>query len=96
VIRYNAAAGPEVAGRYADVARLLGVGENGSEPGHALADHVAALGERLGLPARLSGVGVPGDGIALLVEGAMGDVCTLVNPREPTQADFEALFRAAL
>jgi len=31
-----------------------------------------------------------------LVEGAMGDGCTLVNPREPTEEDFEELFRRAL
>jgi alcohol dehydrogenase class IV len=30
------------------------------------------------------------------VEGAMGDGCTLLNPRELSERDFEALFRQAL
>ena len=45
---------------------------------------------------RLTEVGVPESGIPQLVEGAMGDGCTLVNPREPTEEEFEELFRAAL
>jgi len=57
---------------------------------------VRGLSSRLGLPSRLSEVGVPEDGIPALVEGAMGDGCTLVNPREPTEEDFEELFRKAL
>jgi alcohol dehydrogenase len=50
----------------------------------------------LGLPRRLSEVGVPEEGIPRLVEGAMGDGCTLVNAREPTEEDFAELFRKAL
>jgi alcohol dehydrogenase class IV len=30
------------------------------------------------------------------VEGAMGDGCTLVNPVEPSEEDFAALYRRAL
>ena len=51
---------------------------------------------RLGLPTRLSEVGVPEDGIPALVEGAMGDGTTLLNPREMGEDDYEALYRAAL
>jgi alcohol dehydrogenase class IV len=39
---------------------------------------------------------VPESGIPQLVEGAMGDGCTLVNPREPTEDDFTELYRKAL
>jgi len=39
---------------------------------------------------------VPEEGIPALVEGAMGDGCTLMNPREPTDEDFAELFRSAL
>ena len=39
---------------------------------------------------------MPEEGIPDLVEGAMGDGCTLVNPREPTEEDFEELYRRAL
>jgi lactaldehyde reductase len=66
------------------------------EVGHALAEHVRTLVRSLGLPTRLSQVGVPESGIALLVEGAMGDACTLVNPREPTAEDLAELYRRAL
>jgi len=51
---------------------------------------------RMGLPSRLSEVGVPESGIPLLVEGAMGDACTLVNPREPTEEEFAELYAKAL
>jgi alcohol dehydrogenase class IV len=39
---------------------------------------------------------VPEEGIPALVEGAMGDGCTLVNARELTEEDFAELFRRAL
>ena len=98
VIEWNAAGGEEIADRYRQVADLLGVeaAGGGEAVGTALADHVRGLSSRLGLPSRLSEVGVPEDGIPALVEGAMGDGCTLVNPREPTEEDFAELFRRAL
>ena len=94
-IEYNAAGGEDIAARYRDVAELLGVPPRG-EVGHALAEHLRTLVRSLGLPTRLSQVGVPESGIALLVEGAMGDACTLVNPREPTAEDLAELYRRAL
>ena len=45
---------------------------------------------------RLSEVGVPEEGIAQLAEDAIGEGSTLPNPGEPTQEDFEELFRRAL
>ncbi|MBA3306417.1 MAG: iron-containing alcohol dehydrogenase [Thermoleophilaceae bacterium] len=96
VIRFNALAGAQVVERYADLARLLGLDRGADEAVEALAEHLERLRDRLGLPARLSGLGVPEDGISLLAEAAMGDVCTLVNPREPSREDFEELFRRAL
>jgi alcohol dehydrogenase class IV len=94
-IEYNAAGGEDIAARYRDVAELIGVPPRG-EVGPALAEHVRALVRSLGLPTRLSQVGVPESGIAMLVEGAMGDACTLVNPREPTAEDLAELYRRAL
>jgi alcohol dehydrogenase class IV len=98
VIEYNAAGGEDIADRYRTVAELLGVDApgGGEAVGGALADHVRALVARLGLPGRLSEVGVPEDGIPALVDGAMGDGCTLVNPREPAEEDFAELYRQAL
>ena len=94
-IEYNAAGGEDIAARYRDVAELLGVAAGG-EVGHALAEHVRGLVASLGLPTRLSQVGVPESGIPALVEGAMGDACTLVNPRTPSAQDLAELYRRAL
>jgi alcohol dehydrogenase class IV len=98
VVRFNAAGGDDVAERYRDVAEALGAetGGSGETLGDALAEHISGITRSLGLPQRLSEVGVPEAGIPELVEGAMGDGCTLLNPREPSEEDFETLFRAAL
>ena len=98
VIRFNAGGGADIADRYRDVNDLLGLEVGGSDEavGDVLATHVSGLVERLGLPTRLSEAGVPEDGIPVLVEGAMGDGTTLMNPREPSEEDYEELFRRAL
>ena len=98
VIEYNAAGGEGIADRYRVVCDVMGAdaGGAGAHVGKALADEVRALTGRLGLPQRLSEVGVPEEGIPRLVEGAMGDGCTLVNARELTDEDFAELYRRAL
>jgi alcohol dehydrogenase class IV len=98
VIRFNAEGGSDIAGRYRDLNELLGLETGGSDAavGDALAEHVTSLVARLGLPTRLSEVGVPEEGIPRLVEGAMGDGTTLLNPREPSEEDYTELYRRAL
>jgi lactaldehyde reductase len=98
VIEWNAAGGEEIADGYRTICELVGVDSpgDGAAVGSALADYVRGLTGRLGLPRRLSEVGVPEDGIPRLAEDAMGDGCTLVNPREPTEEDFVELYRSAL
>lgn len=97
-IRFNVRGGSDIAARYRDIAEVLGSDPGGpdDEMGDALADTIVELTRSLGLPQRLSEVGVPESGIPALVEGAVGDGCTLMNPRETTEADFEELFKAAL
>jgi alcohol dehydrogenase class IV len=97
-IEWNAAGGDEIADRYRDVNEVMGleVGGTGEDVGHELAQHVRGLVGRLGLPTRLSEVGVPEDGIPQLAEDAEGDGCTLVNPRETTAEDFRRLYAQAL
>jgi alcohol dehydrogenase class IV len=92
VIRFNAGGGDDIAARYRDVAELLGVEPDAG----ALAEHVTELVDRIGLPTRLSQAGVPESGIPALVEGAMGDGTTLLNPREAGEEDYAELFRRAL
>lgn len=94
VIRHNAARSPETADRYRDVAELFDVAD--PDVGAALAAYLTGLIERLGLPTRLSQVGVPEDGIPALVEGAVGDGTTLLNPVEMSEEDYAELYRAAL
>jgi alcohol dehydrogenase class IV len=91
VIRFNAEAGPDVAERYRDIADLFDL--DGAE---SLADHITGMVGRMGLPTRLSQVGVPEEGIPALVEGAMGDGTTLLNPREPSEEDYSRLYELAL
>jgi alcohol dehydrogenase class IV len=98
VVRFNAEGGDDIADRYRDIADLFGVesGGSGAEVGDALATHIAETVQRLGLPLRLSQVGVPESGIPALVEGAMGDGTTLLNPREPSESDYEDLYKRAM
>ena len=97
-IEFNAAAGEGIADRYRDVAELVGAdgGGAGGDVGAALADWVRELTARLGLPRRLSEVGVTEESIPQLASDAMGEGSTLVNPREPTEEDFAELYRRAL
>ena len=94
VIRHNAAGSEEIADRYRDIGEVFDIAE--PDIGAALAAHITGLVDRLGLPTRLSQVGVPEDGIPALVEGAMGDGTTLLNPREMSEEDYAELYRAAL
>ena len=98
VIRFNAAGGEDIAERYRDVAEVLGAESGGAamEVAEALATHVSELVGRLGLPTRLSQVGVPEAGIPALVDGAMGDGTTLLNPREVEERDYAELYRKAM
>ena len=98
VIRFNARGGDTIADRYRDVGELFGLATGGAptDAADALAGHVSTLVDRLGLPTRLSQAGVPESGIPALVEGAMGDGTTLLNPREAGEEDYAELYRRAL
>ena len=98
VIRFNARGGDSIAGRYRDIGELLGLATGGSgvDAADALAAHITELVGRLGLPTRLSQAGVPESGIPALVEGAMGDGTTLLNPREAGEDEYAELYAQAL
>lgn len=94
VVEHNAAGGSDIADRYRDIGELFDVTE--PEIGAALAAYLTELTRRMGLPTRLSEVGVPESGIPALVEGALGDGTTLLNPREMSEEDYAALYARAL
>ncbi|MDP9189899.1 MAG: iron-containing alcohol dehydrogenase [Actinomycetota bacterium] len=98
VIRFNVEGGSEIADRYRSLAELLGADAGGSDTdvGASLAGWVTELTSGLGLPQRLSEVGVPEAGIPELIEGAMGDGCSLTNARELEPQHFEELYKQAL
>jgi alcohol dehydrogenase class IV len=98
VIRFNARGGDPIAERYRDIGELFGLETGGAatDAADALARHITVLVEQFGLPTRLSQAGVPESGIPGLVEGAMGDGTTLLNPREAGEEDYAELYRSAL
>ncbi|UJA19253.1 iron-containing alcohol dehydrogenase [Thermoleophilia bacterium SCSIO 60948] len=97
VIEFNSHS-EEYGGRLVDCAELMGVETAGGpvEVGKALAERVRELTATLGLPTRLSQVGVPEAGIAQLAEDAMGEGPTLANPREVSEEEFVELYEKAL
>jgi alcohol dehydrogenase class IV len=97
-IEFNSGAGEGVGERLRLAAEVLGVEAAGGPEtvGSTLAGHVRGLVARLGLPGRLSEVGVPEQAIRQLAADAMGEGSTLPNPRETSEEDFVELFRKAL
>jgi 4-hydroxybutyrate dehydrogenase len=56
---------------------------------------IAALNQRIGLPAGLGAMGVPKDVVPTMVKGALADHSTATNPRPLKAEDFERLFSEA-
>ncbi len=77
--------------RLADVAEAL----TGERKGEA-AKIISAMNARLGIPARLSEVGVLREQIPALTEQAFEDACHLLNPRPVAKEDLRALYEAAI
>jgi 4-hydroxybutyrate dehydrogenase len=88
VIRYNAKA---VGDKYDRVKQTWGLPADAN-----LADEVAALNKRLGLPATLREMGVDDDMIEPLIPHAVADHTTASNPRPLTAEDYRALFLETL
>jgi alcohol dehydrogenase class IV len=96
VMRFNM---PVVQDRLVELAAVLGLDTRSLSPTHAAEGAIAAI-ERLnadiGIPRRLSEVGVTPEMIPVMVPKAMEDGCHQCNPRTTTAADMEALYRQAL
>ncbi|WP_370674318.1 lactaldehyde reductase [Pleomorphomonas sp. PLEO] len=86
--------------KYRAIAAALGVkGTEAMSIAEARKAAVAAvqkLSTDVGIPAKLSEVGVKADDIPALAKAAFADVCTGGNPRDTNIADIEALYRSIL
>jgi alcohol dehydrogenase class IV len=80
VLRFNE---PEARAKYAEIRRTLGLSADTD-----LAEWIAALVARLGMPASLSQMGVPRAVIPAIAEAAVKDHSSATNPRPATAADF--------
>ncbi len=82
--------------KFAIIARALGV-ETRDMSGQEAAQHVPikieALISSLGLPTRLSELGVSADDIPKMTEMAQQDICMLTNPCTYSVHDIEAIYR---
>ena len=86
-------------GKYADIAAALGVDTEGmdeKQKAQAAVDAVKALAVMVGIPEKLSALGVKEEGIPALAKSALADVCTPGNPKETCVEDIEALYRKIL
>lgn len=96
VLRFNLPAAP---GRYAQIARAMGVTEGISEEATARAgiEFVAELSARIGIPAGLSGMGISANAIPHMASSAMKVTRLLErNLRDMTEDDAARIYEAAL
>jgi alcohol dehydrogenase len=96
VMEYNLLACPR---KFIDIAQAMGENVDGLSMLDAAAQAIVAvrkLSQRLGLPQRLSEVGVDPAAIDAMAEWAFKDGNTDCNPRPGTKSDFVALFQTAM
>ena len=97
VLQFNQKA---ASAKYAVLAKEMGLnGESTAELSSSLCREVAALRERLGIPASLKEYGVAEEHfekeLNAITEKAISDPCTETNPRPCNKAEMEQLFRYA-
>ncbi len=95
VIRYNAHV---CADDFVRLAEALGLSTTGGAGivADRLAEAIAAVAQRVGMPAALSPLGVRSDDLELLTERALADSCMLTNPRRPEAGAILDVYRQAL
>lgn len=96
VMEFNA---PAAGSKYRDIARAMGVKgtEEMSEEEYqkAAIDAVKQLSEDLGIPKKISELGVKEEDLERLAQYALADACTPGNPREVTEEELLKLYQTA-
>ncbi|MFP5259796.1 MAG: alcohol dehydrogenase-like regulatory protein ErcA [Acidobacteriota bacterium] len=96
VVAYNYAAAPD---RYAALGRCLGAKFTEAAPPEekkaAVLAAIAAFKHRVGVSMSLADLGVDAASFGELACSALDDPCLLTNPRQPDQADLEAIYASA-
>jgi alcohol dehydrogenase class IV len=87
VLRFNA---PSAEAKYAEIRRVLGL-----SPDADLAEWIAGLVARLGMPGSLSAMGLPRHVVPAIAEAATLDHSSATNPRPATAADYAAMLEAS-
>ena len=97
VLEYNAESTGE---KYREIARAMGVPGVDSmtqeEYRKAAIDAVKQLSKDVGIPEKVSEVGVKEEDIQFLAESAMADACTGGNPKDTSIEDIAALYRSMM
>ncbi len=97
VLKFNA---PATGERYREIARAMGVANvddmSQDEYRAAAIDAVAKLSADVGIPTKLSELGVKAKDIDFLAESALADACTPGNPRDVTKEQIAEIYRSIL
>ena len=97
VLAYNADATGD---RYRQIAAAMGVKGTDAmsleEARRAVIDAVRQLGIDVGIPQKVSDLGVKEEDIDFLADSAMADACTPGNPKTPSKEDVVALYHSMM
>jgi alcohol dehydrogenase class IV len=78
--------------RFDTIAYHMGLGANS---GHKVVSHIFELNEKIGMPTKLSEVGVSKNHIEPLAAMAIADFCHPNNPKPVSQKDFKEIYERA-
>ncbi len=97
VLKFNA---PATGERYREIARAMGVEgvDNMTQEEYRAAaiEAVAKLSTDVGIPTKLSELGVKAEDIDFLAASALADACTPGNPRDVTKEEIAEIYRSIL
>ena len=88
MLRFNR---PAIGDKWQRLAEAMGL-----PAGADVADAVAQLNTRLGMPANLRAMDVPAQVVPAMAEAATKDHCNATNPRPASREDYLALLHEAM